>query len=395
MRKSISIRKIFAILCVVVICFAFFGNQETAVVDVQAKTLAELEEEIKQAEKNKEYYNNLQQSIGSDINNEKDKQDALDGEILATESKVTALDEKITVLQDNINSQTSKIEQKEKEIDEGIEIFKKRLRAMYLAGNDSMASILLGSSDFFDMMMKYEMVERISAYDKKVIDDLVTLNNELKATKESLEKDMTALNSSKEEVTSSLKDLEGLYNASSYAIAQKEAEKKYYSNLSAKEEAKMEEAEKEVQKILAELANASGGVFNGTFIWPVPGYNNVTSPFGWRTHPIWGTKNYHRGIDISSWGISGKPIVASAPGQVVIATYGHSSYGNYVGISHGSGYTTLYAHASSLAVKVGDYVKAGQTIGYVGSTGNSTGPHLHFELSLNGNLQNPLNFLRR
>ncbi len=183
MRKSISIRKIFAILCVVVICFAFFGNQEAAVVDVQAKTLAELEEEIKQAEKNKEYYNNLQQSIGSDINNEKDKQDALDGEILATESKVTALDEKITVLQDNINSQTSKIEQKEKEIDEGIEIFKKRLRAMYLAGNDSMASILLGSSDFFDMMMKYEMVERISAYDKKVIDDLVTLNNELKATK--------------------------------------------------------------------------------------------------------------------------------------------------------------------------------------------------------------------
>ena len=395
MRKSISIRKIFAMLCAVVICFAFFGSQETAVVDVQAKTLAELEAEIKEAEKNKEYYNNLQQSIGSDINDEKDKQDALDGEIEATEKKVTALDEKITVLQDNIDSQTSKIEQQQKEIDEGIEIFKKRVRAMYLAGNDSMAAILLGSSDFFDMMMKYEMVERVSSYDKEVIDGLVALNNELKETKETLEKNMSELSSSKEEVSSSLKELEGLYDASSYTIAQKEAEKNYYSHLSAEEEKKMDQAEKEVQKILAELANGNGGVFNGTFIWPVPGYNNVTSPFGWRTHPIWGTKNFHRGIDISSWGVNGKPIVASAPGQVVIATYYHSSYGNYVGISHGSGYTTLYAHASSLAVKVGDYVKAGQTIAYVGTTGNSTGPHLHFEVSLNGQLQNPLNFVRR
>ncbi len=128
----------------------------------------------------------------------------------------------------------------------------------------------------------------------------------------------------------------------------------------------------------------SGGyVSTGNFTWPVPGFTNISC----------GYSSGHKAIDISGGGrtIYGTPIVAADSGKVVTATY-HYSYGNYVMIDHGGGYSTLYAHASSLAVSVGQTVTKGQTIAYVGSTGNSTGPHLHFEVRVNGNRQNPFNW---
>ena len=128
----------------------------------------------------------------------------------------------------------------------------------------------------------------------------------------------------------------------------------------------------------------SGGyVSTGNFTWPVPGFTNISC----------GYSSGHKAIDISGGGrtIYGTPIVAADSGKVVTATY-HYSYGNYVMIDHGGGYSTLYAHASSLAVSAGQTVTKGQTIAYVGSTGNSTGPHLHFEVRVNGNRQNPFNW---
>lgn len=397
MRSTKLTHKILAVLCVFAMCFVFAGNNNNVTtVTAQAKTIEELEKEIQEAEKKKKQYNNKQVSLGTDIKNEQSRQTAIQGEITETETIVTALNNKITILEGNIQAQQNLITQKEAEIKEGTEIFKKRLRAMYLAGNESVASVLLSSSDFFEVMMNYEIASRVAQYDKEVIDKLVAANTELKKTKAALDSDMAQLNASKTEVTTTLQNLNGLYEKSSYAITQKQNEKNYYAKLSAEQQAKMDAAEKEVQKKLAELANANGGVFNGTFIWPLPGFSWVSSPFGWRPDP-WGSGKtfYHRGIDISGAYVLGKPIVASAPGRVIIAAYGHPSYGNYVAISHGSGYTTLYAHATSLNVKVGDYVRAGQTIAFVGSTGNSTGAHLHFEISCNGQLQNPLNFVRR
>ena len=123
-----------------------------------------------------------------------------------------------------------------------------------------------------------------------------------------------------------------------------------------------------------------------SFRWPLPGYSTITSGFGSR----WGSN--HTGIDISGGGVYGSPIVAAEAGTVVVAAT-HWSYGNYVIVDHGGGYTTLYAHMSSIGCSVGDYVTKGQTIGYVGSTGESTGPHLHFEVRINGTAQNPQNYV--
>lgn len=133
--------------------------------------------------------------------------------------------------------------------------------------------------------------------------------------------------------------------------------------------------------------SSSGSSASGTFCWPVPYTHSISSYYEWR----WG--RMHNGIDIASGGISGQPIVASDGGTVIQAGDKGDGYGNYVIIDHGNGYKTLYGHCSSLAVSYGQYVSQGETIGYVGSTGNSTGPHLHFEIIYNSNKLNPLQFV--
>ncbi|NLO25140.1 MAG: M23 family metallopeptidase [Clostridiales bacterium] len=163
--------------------------------------------------------------------------------------------------------------------------------------------------------------------------------------------------------------------------------------------AKVRNEEKELDKMLAELERTSkqitqtilslaqkGEFIGGKFVWPAPGYNYITSDYGWRVHPIYKTRKYHAGIDIRvPWG---KKIVAAGAGKVIYAnTYG--GYGKTVIIDHGGGITTLYAHNSSLNVKVGTVVTAGTTIALAGSTGVSTGPHLHFEVRKNGEVVNP------
>jgi murein DD-endopeptidase MepM/ murein hydrolase activator NlpD len=132
--------------------------------------------------------------------------------------------------------------------------------------------------------------------------------------------------------------------------------------------------------------------------WVIPcDYTVVSSAFGWRVHPIEKVEKFHNGVDLWAPGIKGKPIVAAADGIVSIATYNTGGYGYYVMVNHGTGddgkkYVTLYAHMTKYIVKVGQYVKKGQTIGYVGTSGASTGYHLHFEIRANGNTTNPMSY---
>ena len=159
---------------------------------------------------------------------------------------------------------------------------------------------------------------------------------------------------------------------------------------------KMEQEEARVRAEIAAAARQTPASANlpakysgGAFQWPSPGYYTVTSPYGYRIHPIFKTQKLHRGIDIAV--PSGSAIVAAADGVVIKSTY-NSSYGYYVSINHGGGLVTLYAHNSSLAVSVGQSVKRGQRIATSGNTGNSTGPHLHYEVMLNGQTTNPMNY---
>jgi murein DD-endopeptidase MepM/ murein hydrolase activator NlpD len=178
-------------------------------------------------------------------------------------------------------------------------------------------------------------------------------------------------------------------------MAENEANAKRLREIAAEEEAESARIEQELRG----RSNGSG-VYNGVMAWPVPGFYRVSSAYGYRIHPIFGTRKLHTGIDVGRnldppQSIDGAAIVASGDGEVIYTGY-RGGYGNTVMIDHGDGVVTLYAHQQSggIRVGVGDDVAKGQRIGTVGSTGYSTGPHLHFEVRINGNPVDPMGYLR-
>ncbi|MDD3204075.1 MAG: M23 family metallopeptidase, partial [Pygmaiobacter massiliensis] len=169
--------------------------------------------------------------------------------------------------------------------------------------------------------------------------------------------------------------------------AKQEAEEQAYAAKLAEYNAARAQAE-------AEMGQSSGGEFvGGSFGWPVPGFYNISSPYGWRT--LYGKPDFHTGIDIAKSGqIFGATVVSSLPGTVQTVRYGSTGYGYYVIVDHGGGYKTLYGHLSAIYVTPGQAVAQGTPVGAVGSTGNSTGPHLHFEIRAAGQKVDPMQYLK-
>jgi len=233
------------------------------------------------------------------------------------------------------------------------------------------------------------LVKQIAAYDQKVINTLTesknTIETETKAIEEKKNAQVSALDSLKNNV-SSLKKKQQQSDSLLDAF-----DEKTEANLKAIEAAEAAEAELQAE-IRAALKNSSNETFvGGAYLWPVSGYYSITDTFGMRTHPTTGVYKMHTGVDIAGSGIRNKPILAANSGTVLKAGW-HTAYGNYVVIDHGGGCSTLYGHASSLNVSAGQKVSRGDVIAYVGSTGYSTGPHLHFEIYENGEYKNPLSF---
>ena len=273
------------------------------------------------------------------------------------------------------------------------ELFETRIRVMYENGDTTYLEVLLSSEDFSDMLTNMEIVSQIMDYDKRIVE-------EYKALKAQIETQKAALESDRKDKQDYADDLEQAYE-------EIEAQKKEYKALKAKVDSdlalKKAEAERmlreqdEINDEIAALSRqetaASGGgggkVYSGSLVWPCPSYSRISSQYGYRTHPISGTRKLHKGLDIAA--SSGNPVIAAASGTVV-KSYFSSSYGNYVVISHGGGLMTAYAHMTRRLVSAGQTVAAGQQVGTVGSTGNSTGPHLHFEVYVGGSTTNPMNY---
>ena len=334
--------------------------------------------------------------------------EALEGESEKYSEKIAALDYQIqstraelNATQKIIDSLTRDIADKQDELDETIaqldekqELFETRIRVMYENGDTTYLEVLLSSEDFSDMLTNMEIVSQIMDYDKRIVE-------EYKALKAQIETQKAALESDRKDKQDYADDLEQAYE-------EIEAQKKEYKALKAKVDSdlalKKAEAERmlreqdEINDEIAALSRqetaASGGgggkVYSGSLVWPCPSYSRISSQYGYRTHPISGTRKLHKGLDIAA--SSGNPVIAAASGTVV-KSYFSSSYGNYIVISHGGGLMTAYAHMTRRLVSVGDTVAAGQQIGTVGSTGNSTGNHLHFEVYENGTAVNPRNYV--
>ena len=264
------------------------------------------------------------------------------------------------------------------------ELFCAQVRSMEERGTVSYLSILFDSSDFTELLDRAMMIGEIMDYNNEIIDMLLDTRAQLQTAKEELEDERADQQAIRDQQAANQAELE-VQQAEAAALAQKliDQESEYQTAVQALEEedARIEQEMKDAQRQLA--AQNAGIVSETGWYWPVPGFYTLTSGFGWCTHPVYGTQRYHNGTDIGGAGINGTAIGAAKSGVVTTSKYS-SSYGNYVVVSHSDGYQTLYAHMSSRAVSEGDIVTQGQTLGYVGTTGVSTGPHLHYEVWYNG-----------
>ena len=276
------------------------------------------------------------------------------------------------------------------------DLFCKRVREMEEQGTVSYWSVLFKATSFSDLLGRLDIVNEVMDYDQKVIDDLQALQAEieekktgleaskadLEAAKASLESQKRQLSSQRDEANKLVREIDD--NAAEYQATLKDLEA---------EERRIEQQVKQLQKQLEEQMAAEGKNYNtnpGGYIWPVDS-RYITSTVGGRSSPGGVGSTNHKGTDIGRVGYT-SPVYAAKAGTVIVAQHS-SSYGNYVVISHGTGNTTLYAHMSSIKVSVGTYVQQGQTIGITGSTGHSTGPHLHFELQKDGVYLNPVYYV--
>ena len=366
-----------------------------------AATLTELQQEQARLEQEKKENDAKLAELKADQSKQQEYKDALDAQMQNLQSQIDGLNTQINDLDASISEKNAAIAEKQENIDRDVETLKDRLCAIYMMGDASTLEIILQSESVIDMAQKVELLNMITEHDTKMI-------QQLSADMEAIADEKAEIESQKEEVAAARTELET--KGSELASVQAEAER-VLEELNQSVESVQAESDRIAQEKaqasaeidqwwkdyyaqqVAQNNNSSGGssgssgsggyVSTGNFTWPVPGFTNISC----------GYSSGHRAIDISGGGrtIYGTPIVAADSGKVVTATY-HYSYGNYVMIDHGGGYSTLYAHASSLAVSAGQTVPKGQTIAYVGSTGNSTGPHLHFEVRVNGNRQNPFNW---
>lgn len=328
---------------------------------------------------------------------------------------VTQLDSQLSGIQEKIEQYNTLITEKEQQIEETTEelneairqqedqyeAMKERIRFMYEKGDTFYLELLFSSEGFSDMANKADYIESLSRYDKQKLDEYVETKEMVQLCKEKLEVEREVLDEAKaaveaEEasVSSLIEEKEAQILSVSSDISTKEAAIKEYEAMIAQENAEIAALEKAVaeEKARLEAENAKARVYNGgMFAWPCPGYKRISDEYGNRVHPILGTQQFHNGLDMAA--PAGTAILAAYDGDVVAAAYS-SSMGNYIMIDHGSGLYTIYMHCSALYVSKGQAVTKGQNIAAVGSTGRSTGNHLHFSVRQNGSYVSPWNYLK-
>ena len=275
--------------------------------------------------------------------------------------------------------------------------FRLRMRSLQERGNISYWQVLFHSASFEDMLMRKTMVEEIAASDQRMLGQIRENAEQVLLAKESLTEQKAMLEEKKVEQAAAQEALEHKRAESDQAISELIASRQELVEEQERIQDDMDALEKEIAAREEELNrqqqqnNYVPVVTEAGFLFPVSlnGYQCMTSPYGYRVHPISGVTRLHNGVDLAA--VTGTPIFASKSGVVTTACIGWGNgYGNHVVINHGDGYSTLYAHQSALNVYEGQIVSQGDVIGYVGSTGNSTGPHLHFTVFKNGETINPM-----
>lgn len=314
----------------------------------------------------------------------------------ALDAEITKVSEKIHSLEVDIDANQVKIDQTAKELEEAKAKSKEqnqsyitRVKYMIENGNQTYLEMLSTASSITDFLNRVEIVKMVSEYDKNLLDTLKATEEKIQTLADELEKTQATLNANK----SNLESNKATLNAK---IAQnEERQKKLESDIAAYQKA-YEQAQKQEAAAWASAkskVSVNTKFVGGQFGWPSASSTLITSQYGRRLHPVLGTYRGHAGVDIGA--AYGTNVLAANDGTVVVAGYNSGGYGNYVIIDHGGGYTTLYGHNSSLCVSAGQKVTRGTVIAKCGSTGLSSGPHIHFEVRVNGSPVNPLPYVQK
>lgn len=355
--------------------------------------------EALKAEKSKqtEYLGALQEKIEL----LQDKIDNLEGRRDSLQLEIDAIQEKIEKTEAEIEETQKNIDKKKEEFKEVYEVYCQRLRAMYISGNVSTLEVFLETgADMSSMLTRAEMVKQVSAQDKATLDELMTKMKEIEVERQKLSQkklelndDKTALDEQKATLQASIDEI----SASKKELDDEAAEaNSLIRSLDSKTTGIMELIETDREKIRQlenEIRNANNNVKpDGDY---TPGTGRLAYPTSWRHisagFPRYPSGGYHGGVDFDC--PSGTPVYASDSGYVTAAGWNTTGFGNWVMINHGNGLVTIYGHNSSVVVRAGQSVEKGTLIAYSGETGNATGPHVHFEVRLNGTKVNPLNYL--
>ena len=393
-------KKIISIILIILILqyFCTFVFAENSLINETTNELTnslteeeKLEEQKQEVEDKIEETNTKLEYVQDELSDTMLKVQETEDKILQYESEMEELGEKMNTLQASIDETNQKLQIASQSYEEKSDLLARRLVAIYESGDTQYLDVLLRSKSVTDFISKYYIIQEVAEYDGILIKQIEQEKDDMEISKQKLENEQNEikiLKSRSEQTSIVLANMKTLQQ--SYIKDLSEGEKKLQEEITKYKE---DQAELERQILLAtNRLDPDIQYTGGQMLWPVAISGTViTSNYGVREHPIQGVVKQHTGLDIGNAPL-GTPVVAALDGVVSYAGW-LGGYGNCVMINHGNGVVSLYAHGNKILTSVNTKVKQGDTIMEVGSTGNSTGPHLHFEVRINGNYTNPLNYV--
>ncbi len=381
-----SIRKISAAVLAIIICitavgFCVYGNRES---ELRSK-ISQADERIAQSQKE------LKEAQNKKASAEKQKE-IIDNQISEIVSNIVYLNNQIETANSQIEQKEIEIEQAQKKLDDNKEYFKRRVVSMYKSGSTTQLEMLFSAENLSDFFNRVDMLQYVVKNDNKIIEEMTAARDSIIEAKKIIEERKTELEEARSLSVSQKSKLDSALAQQQAIISQLSREVEVNEQAAAKAKAEKDALNRQLEEELAGLKDDPSGTTSaytgGKMAWPVPRGGTITSPYGYRTYPDVGL---HTGIDIAI--AQGNTIAAAEAGTVIRVINGTTGYGKYLMVNHGNGTVTLYAHCSKIVVAVGDTVSRGQKIAEIGSTGFSTGPHLHFEVRIGGKAVNPIGYI--
>lgn len=309
----------------------------------------------------------------------------LDNKLHQAEKELDNVEGQLNTLESQIIVTKRDLERATQDADGQKDLLKKRVRVMYETGSVGYLSVVLDSTSFGDFISRLDFLKKIMNYDVTLLKNMKVHRDNIAQKEAQLKSELEEKERLKQQIGDKKEKVEVAKADRTKTLNELVKDLKELNRL----EDKLLEESKEIEKKIIAMQSKNKYV-GGTIEWPVPSSTRITSPYGYRTHPILKTKKFHTGIDVGA--STGSAVIAGNDGTVIFSGY-YGGYGYTVIVDHGGQISTLYAHNSKLLVQEGDTVKRGQNIAKIGSTGLSTGPHLHFEVRKNGQHTNPMNYL--